>query len=160
MAGASADASAVEVKTTADDEDGRSYSDPAYVMPESHEVVVCGEMGEETVLRVHVEKATKAKPYLGGYRHKKTGVTYHHASSQSIEHALIPPRRSVENLRNRDTQTFVPAPLDPVCARADGACPSQVRYEDEVDSERARVRDANEAGRFGRGRRGRPGARE
>lgn len=45
------------------------------------------------------------KPFLGGYRHKKTGVTYHHASSQSVEFGLIVPRKSFLGHRSRDTQT-------------------------------------------------------
>lgn len=80
-----------------------TYCDPSYVMPANLDVVVPG--SEESV-RVTVDKASKPKPYLGGYRHKKTGLVYHHASSQSDELGLIPPRRSVENLRNRDTQTY------------------------------------------------------
>lgn len=91
-------------------EDCPSYCDPSYVMPKWHDVMVHDDTGEETTLRVYVEKATGRKPYLGGYRHKETGVTYHHASSQSVEHSLIPLRRPVENLRNRDTQTRMPAP--------------------------------------------------
>lgn len=81
--------------------------EPSYVMPEWHDVVMRGETDEEVILRVHVTKATAPKKYLGGYRHKTTGVTYHHASSQTVERSLIPPRRNVECLRHRDTQTQV-----------------------------------------------------
>ncbi|KAH8066379.1 hypothetical protein JL722_817 [Aureococcus anophagefferens] len=50
--------------------------------------------------------ADPEKPYLGGYRHKKTGKVYHHASCQSAEFGLLPQRKNVECLRNRDTQTY------------------------------------------------------
>ncbi len=33
---------------------------------------------------VEIERATRKKPFLGGYRHKNTGVEYHHASVQTI----------------------------------------------------------------------------
>ncbi|KAJ8611321.1 hypothetical protein CTAYLR_006611 [Chrysophaeum taylorii] len=78
-----------------------SYCDRSYQMGEGLDVV-----GENIGSVVHVEKERAAKPYLGGYRHKKTGVVYHHASSQSVEHSLIPPRKNVEWLRNRDAQTY------------------------------------------------------
>jgi len=32
---------------------------------------------------VEVERSTRKKPYLGGYRHKQTGVEFHHASAQT-----------------------------------------------------------------------------
>ena len=33
---------------------------------------------------VEIERATRKKPFLGGYRHKKTGVEYHHAGAQTM----------------------------------------------------------------------------
>ena len=33
--------------------------------------------------RAEFEKFSGKKPFLGGFRHKKTGVLYHHASSQT-----------------------------------------------------------------------------
>ena len=33
---------------------------------------------------VKVEKAKSKKPFLGGYKHKVTGVEYHHASTQTL----------------------------------------------------------------------------
>ena len=33
---------------------------------------------------VEIERVLRKKPFLGGYRHKKTGVEYHHASAQTM----------------------------------------------------------------------------
>ncbi len=33
---------------------------------------------------VEIERTFKNKPFLGGYRHKKTGVEFHHASAQTM----------------------------------------------------------------------------
>ncbi|KAJ1452513.1 hypothetical protein M885DRAFT_526877 [Pelagophyceae sp. CCMP2097] len=88
-----------------DDDDWPEYCDPRYNMPDTLEITVRGPQGEEEIIMVDVEKASKKKPYLGGYRHRETGRTYHHASSQSDKFGLIPPRRDVEFVRNRDTQT-------------------------------------------------------
>ena len=51
---------------------------------------------------VEIERATRKKPYLGGYRHKKTGVLYHHATAQTIK-KQPPPSQIPKNCR--DTQT-------------------------------------------------------
>lgn len=89
------------------DEQWPPYADPEYVMPETIEVLVLGPDGKErAVVTVDVAKCTTRKPYLGGYRHKKTGKVYHHASCQSAEFGLLPQRKNVECLRNRDTQTY------------------------------------------------------
>ncbi|KAH8069312.1 hypothetical protein JL721_6133 [Aureococcus anophagefferens] len=59
------------------DEQWPPYADPEYVMPETIEVLVLGPDGKErAVVTVDVAKCTTRKPYLGGYRHKKTGKTY------------------------------------------------------------------------------------
>lgn len=51
---------------------------------------------------VEIERTTRKKPFLGGYRHKKTSVEYHHASAQTMQKPRAP--SGVE--RNcRDTQT-------------------------------------------------------
>jgi hypothetical protein len=34
-------------------------------------------------IQVNVERSGKRKLYLGGFRHRKTGLIYHHASSQT-----------------------------------------------------------------------------
>lgn len=43
------------------------------------------------------------KPFIGGYRHKKTGVEYHHAYTQT---GLRATKISHELQNNRDTQTY------------------------------------------------------
>ena len=82
-----------------------SYCDPEYVMPEQFEVIPEG-AGHEDVLMVSVSKFKGAKPYVGGYRHRKTGRIYHHASTQSDKRGLIPEPRDIDRLRHRDTQTY------------------------------------------------------
>ena len=51
---------------------------------------------------VEIERATAKKPFLGGYRHKQTGVEYHHASAQTM-----PKLRAQSAVQRfcRDTQT-------------------------------------------------------
>ncbi|XP_033745272.1 IQ and ubiquitin-like domain-containing protein [Pecten maximus] len=51
---------------------------------------------------VEIERTTRKKPYLGGYRHKKTGIEFHHASAQTVRKQPAP-----SNMLKycRDTQT-------------------------------------------------------
>ena len=60
------------------------YADPAYRMPSQIEVTVHKRNEDDVTLTVAIEKENTRKPYLGGYRHRKTGRVYHHASSQSV----------------------------------------------------------------------------
>ena len=91
----------------AEEEEWPPYCDPEYIMPETLEVLLRGPGGEQRgVVTVEVSKCTQRKAYLGGYRHKKSGKVYHHASCQSAEYGLLPQRKNVECLRNRDTQTY------------------------------------------------------
>ena len=39
--------------------------------------------GSEAVIIVDIEREDNPKPFLGGYRHRKTGIEYHHASTQT-----------------------------------------------------------------------------
>ena len=39
---------------------------------------------EEKEVLVRVEHAEGSKPFLGGYKHKLTGVEYHNASAQTV----------------------------------------------------------------------------
>ena len=39
---------------------------------------------EEKEVLVRVEHAAGSKPFLGGYKHKLTGVEYHNASAQTV----------------------------------------------------------------------------
>ena len=51
---------------------------------------------------VEIERAMRKKPFLGGYRHKQTGVEYHHASAQTVQKV-----RAASSVTKycRDTQT-------------------------------------------------------
>ena len=62
--------------------------------------------GSRSTFNVTIEKLEegKEKAYLGGYRHKRTGVTYHHGSAQTTAEGRV--YKDVSNLRNRDTQTY------------------------------------------------------
>ena len=51
---------------------------------------------------VEIERTTRKKPFLGGYRHKKTSVEYHHASAQTMQKQQ--PISSTQKFC-RDTQT-------------------------------------------------------
>ncbi|XP_076819565.1 IQ motif and ubiquitin-like domain-containing protein [Clavelina lepadiformis] len=51
---------------------------------------------------VEIERYTRKKPFLGGFRHKFTGVEYHHASAQTASKITIPTK--VEKF-TRDCQT-------------------------------------------------------
>ncbi|KAL0968081.1 hypothetical protein UPYG_G00262140 [Umbra pygmaea] len=53
---------------------------------------------------VEIERATRWKAFLGGYRHKATGAEYHHATVQTI--AKKKPDSTVETF-SRDTQTVM-----------------------------------------------------
>jgi hypothetical protein len=84
------------------------YCNPRYVMPATIQVIVPGPDGRPTRMPVAVQKALMgSKPYRGGYRHKKTGLLYHHASSQSEagmdrQDGWFDP----EHKSHRDTQTY------------------------------------------------------
>uniref|UniRef100_A0A7S1U7X5 IQ motif and ubiquitin-like domain-containing protein n=1 Tax=Phaeomonas parva TaxID=124430 RepID=A0A7S1U7X5_9STRA len=91
------------------------YADPNYVMPTEIEVKVgrvgtaatgMGSYEEQTIICVAVEKVPVGfrKPNLGGYRHKRTGLRYHHAGTQT--EARTRPPRDMSSLRERDTQTY------------------------------------------------------
>lgn len=51
---------------------------------------------------VEIERATRKKPYLGGYKHKKTSIEYHNASAQTVK--KTPPPSNIPK-HCRDTQT-------------------------------------------------------
>lgn len=52
---------------------------------------------------VEVERSTVKKPFLGGFKHKQTGVEYHNASAQTGKKSR--PVSDVERYC-RDTQTY------------------------------------------------------
>ena len=74
-----ASAPAPSQTTAAPTEEWPPYADPSYKMPASIEVTVQKRNEDDVTLTVNIEKENTRKPYLGGYRHKKTGRVYHHA---------------------------------------------------------------------------------
>ena len=54
-------------------------------------------------MKVHVEAKNKKKPFLGGFKHKVTGVQYHNASAQTNPKPLRWPKTT---LFNRDAQVI------------------------------------------------------
>ncbi|GMH67140.1 hypothetical protein TrST_g14098 [Triparma strigata] len=83
-----------------------AYADPSYVMPNEISVSAQLDDGTKSTFNVTIEKLPQeaVKPYYGGYRHKHTGVTYHHSAAQTERVAKV--YKDVSNLRNRDTQTY------------------------------------------------------
>ncbi|POM80330.1 IQ and ubiquitin-like domain containing hypothetical protein, partial [Phytophthora palmivora] len=75
-----------------------------YVMPDCIQVRVYNEETNSTsTFTVEIEKFTGHKPYLGGFRHRKTQQHFHHASAQTI---LSRARRNMGPARfHRETQT-------------------------------------------------------
>lgn len=59
-----------------------------------------GEEARDVV--VEIERATRKKPFIGGYKHKQSGVEYHHASAQTMKKQPPP---SLVPKYCRDTQT-------------------------------------------------------
>ena len=66
------------------------------------EMRVNNESGEEVKIPVRIIDATYKKPFLGGFRNKRTGVEFLNASSQTYPKKVIP--KNVE-VFSRDTQT-------------------------------------------------------
>eukprot|EP00455_Lapot_gusevi_P013097 TRINITY_DN16319_c0_g1_i6.p1 TRINITY_DN16319_c0_g1~~TRINITY_DN16319_c0_g1_i6.p1 ORF type:complete len:429 (-),score=77.10 TRINITY_DN16319_c0_g1_i6:59-1345(-) len=67
---------------------------PPYRLPDRIHVHVTDEDGSNAhVVEVWIERMADEmkKPYLGGFRHKLTGIVYHHASSQTISVKKPPP---------------------------------------------------------------------
>ena len=54
-----------------------------FVMPPKFEVEIRLPDNEIHIVTVEVEKATRPKPYLGGYRNNRTNLVYHHAFAQT-----------------------------------------------------------------------------
>lgn len=46
-------------------------------------LLLCELDDEDLSVRVHIQKSTLRKPYLGGFRNRKTGKEYHNASIQT-----------------------------------------------------------------------------
>ena len=58
------------------------YCNPAYRMPNEIEVKIQSATGDY-YFPVAIVKVNGNKPYLGGYRNKRSGQVYHHALTQT-----------------------------------------------------------------------------
>jgi len=58
--------------------------------------------GQHEEIKVEIDKKNKKKPFLGGFKHKVTGVQYHNASAQTNPKPLRWPKTT---LFDRDAQT-------------------------------------------------------
>lgn len=52
-------------------------------MPNKFEVEIRLADNQVKIVTVAVEKQQRAKPYFGGFRNNRNGVTYHHAFTQT-----------------------------------------------------------------------------
>ena len=77
-------------------------------LPHAREIEVdVGNGAPAVVISLTVERDLERKPFYGGFRHKLTGVEYHHAVSQT--EAPPKPKASTEDMAppklHRETQT-------------------------------------------------------
>ena len=70
-------------------------------MPPKFEVEIRLPDNEIHIVTVEVEKATRPKPYLGGYRNNRTNLVYHHAFAQTDQIATYHPEKF-----EREVQTY------------------------------------------------------
>eukprot|EP00960_Hanusia_phi_P028483 747428-Hanusia_phi.AAC.1 len=78
-------------------------------LPQSRDIEV--DMGDGTpplIISLIITREDRKKPYYGGYRHKVTGIEYHHAASQTEAPAKAQGRDSAAAEKfHRETQTKV-----------------------------------------------------
>jgi len=87
---------------------GEEPAGSGYVMPDEIEVEVDHGGGQPLqVIRVGIVRDERRKLYLGGYRHRKTGLVYHHAGSQTLPQRLDWHMNDHKN--TRETQTAITA---------------------------------------------------
>ncbi|XP_028397889.1 IQ and ubiquitin-like domain-containing protein [Dendronephthya gigantea] len=80
-----------------------SKQNSPYKMPDVLNIRVESEYeGLVNEIKIHVIQEKNKKPFLGGFRHRLTGVEYHNASMQTVSKKRLPPS---EERFNRDTQT-------------------------------------------------------
>lgn len=70
-------------------------------MPNKFEVEIRLSDNQIKIVTVEVEKQSKPKPYFGGYRNNRSGVTYHHAFSQTDQIVNYHPEK-----KERQVQTY------------------------------------------------------
>jgi len=93
-----------------------------YTMPDVLEITCTDEVGKMKKVNVYVERPVAQKPYLGGYRHKQTGVEYHHSFSQTprppAESKAMKYHREVQTYEYRTRSTQVPREQGTQCKKA------------------------------------------
>lgn len=88
-----------------------------YVMPDVLELKVRDNRGLEKLVTVHVQRPVMDKPYLGGFRNKETGITYHHAVTQSAPLQ----KKEIHAIRfHREVQTYEYRTRSTQCKRENG----------------------------------------
>lgn len=88
-----------------------------YVMPDTLELHVTDSRGQEKLVIVHVQRPVLEKPYLGGFRNKSSGSTYHHAVTQTAP----VPKRDLHQIRfHREVQTYEYRTRSTQCKRDNG----------------------------------------
>ena len=70
-------------------------------MPNKFEVEIRLADNQVKIVTVAVEKQQRAKAYFGGYRNNNSGITYHHAFTQTDQTANYHP-----NKLERQVQTY------------------------------------------------------
>lgn len=86
-------------------------------MPDSLELKVTTAQGEEKIVIVHVQRPVVEKPYLGGFRHKESGATYHHAVTQTAPFQ----KKEIHSIRfHREVQTYEYRTRSTQCKRDNG----------------------------------------
>jgi len=102
--------------------DLRLSTGDTYSMPSQIEVVVTFNDDRPTKkIVVGITKASSRKPYLGGFRHKKTGVVYHHAAAQSIVRGDASKKDGPKVVKfHRDCQTVFESTRSAQCLRESG----------------------------------------
>ena len=59
--------------------------------------------GKPVEIVVHVVQEMKKKPFLGGYKHRLSGIEFHNAAAQTMPKVRVP--SPIERF-HRDTQTY------------------------------------------------------
>merc|ERR1719512_492551 len=97
-------------------------------MPDTLELRVANAQGQEKVVTVHVQRPDNNKPYLGGFRNKQNGATYHHAITQTAPLQ----KKEIQTIRfHREVQTYEYRTRSTQCKKDNGTqMPKQGLYID------------------------------
>ena len=111
------------------------YANPSYVMPPVIEVKMGAGTAGEYYFPVAISKFDSKKPYLGGFRNKKSAQIYHHAGTQTPTE--VKKAKDMSHLRTRDTQTYEIRSVSNATVRESGT--QMERVDLSVDTKRDRV---------------------